>query len=83
MKFSDVPLVEYLDIPKELHDILKNYYSETDQRIPNDSYTRYPYQSSDLDEALVEGYHTKNDFDNWLCKGLGYIPSFIIIHWDW
>ena len=74
-----VPVFSTSDIPKDIMEKLKDYYSETDQReILNDSYTRYPY-------LFDFGESPPTDIDIWFMKTIyGFcMYDYIIIHWEW
>ena len=83
MDYTTIPVIESMEIPKNLRDIIIQLYVDNDHRgVPNDSYTRYPY-GFDLDDGIKNNYCKVNDFDKFLIESLGHTPPYIIIHWDW
>ena len=78
-----IPLFEYFDLPEYVIKYLQSYYSGTDRRIPNDSYSIFP-DLTDLDEGLKEGWFKMEDpAIAWIIDQVGSVPRAVMIHWDW
>ena len=78
LEFYTVPVVEYIDLPEDIREELKAYYTGTNHReILNDTYVRFPYLFDfDDDENIL--------LEKWFVEKLGdSTTEFIIIHFDW
>jgi hypothetical protein len=71
-----VPVYEYSEMPNDIKVRLKAYYKNTDLRILNGAYTRYPFIFDfDRDNLLELDKHFKPEED--------HDTEYVIIHWEW